>query len=445
MVQVATRQVGGIKMAQGIEVPQTTPNAPQFQVPTDLVNAYLARKQNEQKMFLDTTGNLGSAVNEMRQQKVSNQLNALAAYASIAKAVGPDSANQVAGGIPNMPSWPNSSAATTQPGAVAGQQPSAQANPNVLPVSSNPQQTSSPYIEASLANGHPDITGYQQRMGQLNQQMNQFANKGDWGREQAQQVTGQIQGVKAEADMAQMPLSIAEKEASIRASNAKFASPQQGEAIASGQPGAVAEAYGGQAPVEAYNNAAQKQMEVKKTIAGEVSKQSQDTQNITQLKTLAANLQVALEGHNSGILGNQAGSLYQVSGGRIGSASAAAIQNSANPLATALNTELARRFNSGEVQLLSNSLIPQPKDTPAYAQQKLANLNRLLDSMATGNETNVKNVAAAITSGAIPSIGKSKALQLPQGRITVISPTGQVGYIPQSQLKEALAEGYKQQ
>jgi hypothetical protein len=34
---------------------------------------------------------------------------------------------------------------------------------------------------------------------------------------------------------------------------------------------------------------------------------------------------------------------------------------------------------------------------------------------------------------------------VPDGRVTVISPTGQIGHIPQTQLKDALLKGYKQQ
>ena len=424
-----------------IQVPQSNPNPGQAVNPFPIANAYLDRQQQAWQNLHNNINDAGDVINRYRQQKIQNQLAALQAYSQIAQAVGPDAANQVTGSIPNMPSWnPQPQQAQQQPPQQQPAQP--QQQPQGQPDPSQP----SPFIQASLAAGHPDVTGYQQRIAGLNNKMGQFQNKGKWGQEQQNQIQGQIQGVKAESDAAQLPLTMAEKEAQIRAANSKFATPEQGAAIASGDPSAVAGAYGGQAPVEAYNNAASKQMEVKKTIAGEVSKQSQDTQNITQLKTLAGNLQGALEGHNSGLLGNQAGALYQATGGRIGSQSAAAIQNAANPLATALNTELARRFNSGEVQLLSQSLIPQPKDTPEYAKQKLTNLNRLIDSMASGNEANVKNVAAAITSGSIPSIGKqSPAVAIPQGRITVISPNGQVGHIPQSQLKAALAQGYKQQ
>lgn len=41
--------------------------------------------------------------------------------------------------------------------------------------------------------------------------------------------------------------------------------------------------------------------------------------------------------------------------------------------------------------------------------------------------------------------GGSGQSQIPDGRITVVSPSGKVGHIPQSQLKAAMAKGYKQQ
>ena len=411
-------------MPQPIQVPQTTPNAPQFQPPTDLVNAYLNRQQQGQQFAVGQVANLAEYLNQLKQQKITNQLATLGAVAQLYGAGGPRAVKNYA---PQLSQMGGSSMVpqTSQP----AQMPTPPQNPpptaGTAQPSSGPQdQTPSPFIQASLQAGHPDIAGVgsfhapqaqppvtagtPNALGQSQawnapqptpEDLADIQSGGTYGRNKAQSYMDL-------GNMAMQPLTATEKQASIRAQNAKFATPEQGAAIASGDPAAVAGAYGGTAPVEAYNNAAQKQMEVKKTIAGEVSKQSQDTQNINQLKTLAGNLGTALQGHNPGILGNQAGSLYQVSGGRVGSSSAAAIQNAANPLATALNTELARRFNSGEVALLSQSLIPQPKDTPQYAQQKLQNLNRLIDSMASGNETNVKNVAAAITSGAIPSIGK---------------------------------------
>lgn len=227
-------------MAQPIQVPQTVPNAPQFQVPTDLVNAYLARKQQGQQFDTNLISSGFSDLNTYKQQKIQNQLAALGAYASIAKAVGPDSANQVAGQIPNMPSWSQPSSATPAQGNAPYMNPSVTpSNPGAgmqTPAPSNqpPQQQSlvsqdqaaSPYIQASVDSGHPDITGHAQKFspsGQippggtvpltnlsdqiaaLNAQMGQYRNKGDWGMEQQKQISDQIAGLKAQQDAANSP------------------------------------------------------------------------------------------------------------------------------------------------------------------------------------------------------------------------------------------------
>lgn len=390
-------------MADQFQIPQRTPPAPQFTPPTDLVTAYLNRPTGYQ---------LGSqAIGQGLRELVDYQLKQQQLKGAAFEQGGPYLMNMLYGpktGAPPAPSMPSYQGPTGKsPDDSDPDQSSAAAQPPATPNAPQAQQSSVPEtIQASLNMGHPDFLG-------LMNQAAQYQNMGKYGREQIQNLQSQgnlamlpMQAQKTQNELAMQPLNVAEKAASIRASNSKFANPEQGAAIASGSPSAIADAYGGVAPVEAYNQAANKAMEVKKTIAGEVSKESESSQRIGQLKTLASNLSKTLEKYQPGILGNQLGQVYQATGGRYGSPGAAAIQNASNPLATALNTELSRRFNSGEVELLTNSLIPQPKDTPQYAKQKLANLNSLINSMATGNENNVRNVAAAITSGAIPNIAQ---------------------------------------
>lgn len=377
-------------MAQPIQVPQTVPNAPQFQVPTDLVNAYLARKQQSNQDTLNRVQELGSTVHNYQQQKIQNQLAALGAVSQLYGAGGPRAVQSYAPQLNQM-----GGGQVTPPAPASA--PQAQTTPPPTPTAGVAQdQTQSPYIQASLAQGHPDVAG----VGGFHapqpspSDLADIQSGGTYGRNKAQ-------SFKDLGDISMQPLTAQEKGASIRAQNAKFATPEQGAAIASGDPAAVAGAYGGQAPIEAYNNAAQKQMEVKKTVAGEISKQGQSSEQIGQIRQLYTDLQGALEKNQPSIGGNLSGKVNQISGGRIGSESAANVLNASNPLATALNTELSRRFNSGEVQLLSNSLIPQPMDTATMRQNKMARLGNMISAMESGNEQNVKNVANAITGGKI--------------------------------------------
>lgn len=422
-------------MAQGIEVPQYQPNPVQFQPPTDLVNSYLNRQEAARQDTLNRVTDLGKTVNAYHQQKIQNQLAALQAYTGIAKAVGPDAANQVAGNIPNMPDWNNayqSPAQGQQPssvpmGGVGGSVPSSSGTPQTL---GGDQTQPSPFIQASIQAGHPDYTGHLQRIGQ---QMAQFQNKGDWGREQSQQIGAQIPVIAAQMNADKQPLEMAKMQGEVDRQPLET-QKLQGEV--------------GMQPLQRSKIGQEMQLAETKPIAEEVSKQTQSNQQIGQIENFYSNLQDALNRNSSGALGNVSGKAYQLTGGRVGSSAAADVLNAANPLATALNTELSHRFNSGEVQLLSDSLVPKPGDTPAYAKQKMTALGQMINAMKTGNETSIQNVGKALLGkniGSLTAQPNKSTPKIPQGRVTVISPTGQVGHIPASQLKEAIAEGYKEQ
>lgn len=408
-------------MAQGIDVPGVQNQVVPYQAPNPLpfVSQALDRQQEQQKLFLGQLGNLGDVVNSYHQQKIQNQLAALATVSQLYAAGGPRAVNQYA------PSINQATGTQTIPNQSQVPPPSGTPQNATLPISQDPNQ--SIHIQASQMAGHPDVAGqYAYHAPSVASQTSQqpvtagvpnvlgqpqswnapqpspediqdIESGGIYGRNKAQ-------SFKDLGDLSLQPITAAQKQLDMQKTSGELAMQPTDAELKKQQ---------------LVNAQQQIPMEQKKTVAGEVSKESQSTQNITQLKTLTDNLQSALQGHNSGVLGNQSGSLYQMTGGRMGSKTAAAIQNAANPLATALNTELARRFNSGEVALLSQSLIPQPKDTPEYAQQKLQNLNKLIDSMASGNENNVKNVAAAITSGTIPSIGKPSSSTGPHGNKVV--------------------------
>lgn len=189
-------------MAQDINVPVVTPNPVQFQSPTDLINGYLNRKQQNVQDTLNRVTDLGQTLNSYKQQRIQNQLAALQAYTGIAKAVGPDAANQVAGGIPNMPSFQPQSAPAANPGQTAPAA-SSQGSPQTIGGNSQP----SPFIQASLQAGHPDYSGQLQR---IQGQMAGYQNKGDWGREQQQQLAAQIPAVTAQMDADKQPYELAE-------------------------------------------------------------------------------------------------------------------------------------------------------------------------------------------------------------------------------------------
>jgi hypothetical protein len=265
-----------------------------------------------------------------------------------------------------------------------------------------PQQNmsvdSSQGAQASQALMHPDsglpqtihdvehaggATDYQTQLKNIQDKMSGYDNMGDYGRDRQQGLATQAQVVNDMASRQQSANQFAENQSREKD---QFKTSQDNE---------ESRFERGQGLNESQFNRGH--------IGGEVSKQADVSQEIRNLQTLTNNLKTSL-GTDIGIFGNIKGQIYEASGGRKGSASAAQMQNATIPLATNLNTLLSHRFNAGEVAALSRSLIPEPKDTPAYQQQKLQNLTNLLNVMASGNQKNLDNVASAIMGRGVPEV-----------------------------------------
>jgi hypothetical protein len=417
-------------MADQFQIPQASRNPPQGQPivpPYDLINQYLNRQAQVPQMLPD-------AINQAAEWNLNQQKLKAQAF----EAGGPYLMNQLYGGgqqsqqqppaqMPQVGAQPQQPTGdsdtnpnpTTPPnqgqtqGAVgspsqtngnSSAQPSAQTPPSqpqwqpgqplMHPTSGLPQT-----IHDHLANNgiiQPDAQAqYLAALGLQPRQAGQLGAMGKFG-------TSALQGLKTVGDLQQQPLAAQKMQNDIAMQPTEAAIKQQ----------------------QLANEQQQIPQANKKTIAEEVSKQGADSQQIRDLQTLASNLHQSI-GKDLGMGGNLKGSLYQATGGRFGSSDAAAMQNATIPLATGLNTVLSHRFNAGEVAALGQSLIPQPKDTPQYQQQKLQNLNKLLNVMASGNEQNVRNVASAITSGAIPKVG------IPSSQNSAVPQKGQVykGYV----------------
>jgi len=352
-----------------------------FEPPTDLVNAYLNRPSPGQ---IASEG-INQALQSYVHQKVYEQqlrTQATGELGNLFKAGGPYLVGKIGGQTARIAGLdPNVFNEPTTPSAV----PSPSSPIPTAGVSSSPSV--SPIVQA-----HAMATGWNP----TGIPLDQLSQMGDYGKEQ-------MQNYKTMGDLAMQPVEMKNKEASIRAANARFATPAQGAAITSGDPGQISDSYGGSAPIEAYNQAAQKQMEVKKTVAGEVSKEGDNTTRISQLRGLYNDLAGAVSQNKPSLGGDITSKAYTVTGGRIGNAAGANIQNVSAPLTAALNYELTKRFNEQEANFLMDSLMPKPKDTPVFAQQKLGRLNQMISALETGNDQNIKNVAGAIKGEGLPS------------------------------------------
>lgn len=197
-------------MAQDINVPVVTPNPIQFQPPTDLINGYLNRQQQGQQYDINQVGNLADSLIAQKQQRIQNQQAALAAHVLAIRQIGPDMANQIYGGnIQPNNGQPNTTMAPPAGGDGSGNAAGTYPQSSVNPGQTNPSSSSqgspqtlggnqpqpsqpSPYIQASLAAGHPDNTGYQQRIAGLSSQIPQYMNQGELGKEKIGEIQSQI-------------------------------------------------------------------------------------------------------------------------------------------------------------------------------------------------------------------------------------------------------------
>lgn len=412
-------------MANPIQVPQPNPPNFQFQQPNiGEINSTLASKYQPIQYGTGVLSDLAQNIQQQRQQRVQNQLAALQAYTGIAQAVGPDAANAVAGQIPNMPNWSAPSQANTPaavpmggPGNAGGQgtnyggvsqgtpQPQPNPNPNAgqtVPSSSSqgspqtigngnqPQPTPtpppqaapaqpSPYIQASLAAGHPDVTNYQGRLNNIQNQMGQYANKGAWGKEQAGQLAQQVPIVTAQMNNQRESDQFNANQAR---ESSQFATSDQRE----------------------RNQFATSQAnEKQKVVAGEISKQGPLTTEVNTLQGMFDNVDKNLNSYYQGNNYPGSANLQQITKGRIGSQAGATVLNQSAPLVAAINKSLTSRFNMGENELLSGTIAPSPNDTPKYAASKMAMLHQLIGAMQTGNRENVQNVAAAVNAN-VPAL-----------------------------------------
>ncbi len=197
-------------MADQFNIPQVNPPAPQFQPPTDLVNAYL----NRPTAYQVGTQQIGQGLNSILENYYKQQQLKAGAF----EAGGPYLMNLLYGKGPQTPSvMPGqtgspqtpSSAPPASPGA-----PNQSLAPSVPPSSGQPSQPQpdtqpSQAIQASVAMGHPDFTGHLSRIQNLQNQMAGVQGMGKYGREQQQGIGQQIAAEKSSLDAEQAPLQYA--------------------------------------------------------------------------------------------------------------------------------------------------------------------------------------------------------------------------------------------
>lgn len=449
-------------------VPVVTPNPVQFQPPTDLINSYMNRRQANQEDIMNRVTGLGSTINAYHQQKIQNQLAALQAYAGVAGTSGITAANQMAPNIPgmqttNLPQDPFSDPANTpssvpmggvgggsgNAGGASSGGASSQGQPQTLGGNQQPPpQGQSPFIAASVAAGHPDYTGH---MGQYQPaQLTSLAPQMAANNAQIQRASN-VGGSYA-ADRVKK---FSEANAGLAAQQTAINAPEMYQATQSNeerrfQQGKTQEAdqFARTKNQEADQFARTKALEVAKGSATEADKFAEG--NVKTGSGLDAFKQ--LEDAWNAVPDSQKGPYV------------GAVTKHADDLASGKFPEAVayNKAREGLIGAIVAGIDPQGRQGPSLlekmekavptlqtSEKSRANLmTSLYKQLQSQGERNYEghNTAAQQFGGGIPKPNFNVPTpQVPQGRITVISPTGQVGHIPQAQLKEALAEGYKQQ
>lgn len=457
-------------MAQDINVPVVTPNPIQFQPPTDLVNSYLNRKQANNQDTLNRVSALGATLNAYKQQRIQNQLKALAAYSSMAGTSGITAANQMAPNIPgmantqNLPQDPFNTSYSPPAGGVGGGSGNAggqganpqgmpQSNPNPSPnagqtvpsassqgspqtLGGNPPQAQpSPYIAASLAAGHPDNTGYSQRIQPIMDQMSANSDQiqrsagigGTFAQDRSRKfgeanaaLGNQLGAIKSANDISMQPAQAAKLQNDVDMLPTQNAKAQQDLSNAQQQ-----------VPVEIGGKSA----EVQKDYGAQDVKIQQGMKSLQDLRDAWAAVPAKYKGPMVGQLTSSAGS---------GSSGIApeivrfnnAHANAATALATALLPENARA-NPLMVEEVRGTI-----PTLAYGQKAfddgIGGFEEQLKNNSNLNYQNHESQAKAFG-------GSIAQNQTPDLRVMVKDPKGRIGHIPSSQLKAALAQGYTEQ
>lgn len=347
--------------------------------PYDLVQTYLNRPFQYAQMP-------AQAANQVLENYYNTQKMKAAAF----EAGGPYLMNQLYGGGSQPPQQPNTgqptSAVTGTPG-IAGT-PSGNVATQTYGVTSPSAQTAPSgqipeTIQASLNMGHPDVTGlysagnpnlgvHAQKIMDLQRQMAQNQQMGTYGQKVNQGVNEQLGAEKALMEGEQF----------------NAAQQRQQQQFEQGQAAEESRFERGQARQESQFQRGK--------VAEEVSKQGEMSSDIKNMKGMLQNLDKNLGDYYSGHNMPGSSNAYQLTKGRIGSQPGANVLNQGKPLVAAINRVLTRRFNTGENQLLSDSLAPSPNDTPQYAADKMRMLHQLITTMETGNAENVNNILSVV-------------------------------------------------
>lgn len=428
-------------MADQFQIPQRTPPAPQFTPPDGIIRDYL---NYQRELPFRISGQVHQGINDYLDYQMKQQQLKAAAFGE----GGPTLMNMLYGkgqqGAQGAPPAPKMGPANP---AIVGQSPQGDQS-QASPVAPNPygvangwdQPSAQPQSQASSALnpsaqtlpaqadnqpseaihasvqilGHPDYAGHVAKMSQLQTQMDdadQQFGASNWGMKTQQQITGRMAAEKAIMDAQQVPLNVAEKQGSvqhiqnenslypldvasrvsgIRAQAAKFFTPAQNAAIASGDPSAIAAAFQGQGSPGGANIPAEAatlvsgQRQAKQDKAGSIEKDYQNKNSTLidaikaidgslDLKRKAADVAGPVVGRGASVVAEESGGKYQNPTYQL---------NHFNELqrSTLQGAQDVNRFNPQEVGFIGGGAFAQPKEPLQTSTDKAAQAKKVLIS-----------------------------------------------------------------
>jgi hypothetical protein len=363
-------------MPQPIEIPnrqlQTVPTRVD---PTPLVEGYLNRQQQGSQYSSDLMMKVAQMMQEQKWKEMELKAGAF-------KAGGPEFFNQM------FPQG-GGQASTTQPGQMAGQ---AMAPPTQAMSAQTLQpgqvQPMSEDQYHGIANGlgvQPDFATYNKRMqGHVSKlsDINQRFGASDWGVRSAKMEQDSMASDKAAMEAQTAPMDYALKSGQAAMLPTEMATKQQ----------------------QLSNAQQQIPMEINKTVAGEVGKQTESVENIKQIESAYQGMVGALDKNKPSPVANIRGRVVGAFGTDkpygipIGSMPAHDVNEAGSKLAAALSAEITKsgRYTPYVAESLISAMVPTAKETPEVYRSKLQSVQTFLTALKSGNQQNIDNVVAAM-------------------------------------------------
>lgn len=388
-----------------IQIPQRNP---QYVAPVQPDPAMIQALYNRPKPGEIAAGQLGDAVKALYAQYIQQQQLKASAFGEGGPALyhmlGYDKSPLDIGG--SKPQIPSVAAAAQLPQPAGGgsvppsQPPQAVAAASPGQPNQNPLSQDQYHAVAAHLGVTPDFGGYQKAIGDTTNEMVNSAQQfgpSKWGLASQKMLTDKLSALKTGMEAQKAPLeyqktanevamnslNVAEKQASIKASNAKFVTPGQANALSSGDPNQVANQFGQGAtvPVEAVQfSAGQRQQKQNKAQEIEKAYQDKNTALLNAIQAINSSLELKRKtGSAQGpIRGGIASAVGDLTHGAMADSTFQLNRNNELQRSTLQHVQEVNRFNPQEVGYIGGGALAQPGEPLNVSEEKAAQAIKVL-------------------------------------------------------------------